>query len=246
MWQRAKTGLHVLARPLFLCVKTCIQILLIAVGKSLSGPYPLAHGIVFSFVMVVFIVATYKIQPFNYGRYSLWEVASLIAVFYISMLSVLSKISDPTHIGWFIALAVGWMGIALVAYIVTRKRHPNLLISATQTNTRKSFRHGSEVHMLPSVLSMRDQEKGGSISIDKGDDATPQAIIQGDVEEEVLDQNEESKAYNIDEIEEESESSESEPSESDDESSSPEQEGESQEHVNSQEADEEAQDLSPS
>lgn len=98
LWQQAKTGLNLMAKPFFLLFKTCVQILLIAIGKSLQGTSPIAHGVVFSLISIAFVIVTYKLRPFNYNRCNLWELASLCAVAYMSILATISYGADPQNI----------------------------------------------------------------------------------------------------------------------------------------------------
>jgi hypothetical protein len=67
-------------------------------------------------------------------------------------LAVISSASEPTNIGWFVALILGWLGIVIATYLIQKKYYPNLLVSATQANTRKSFRHSSAVELVPGKL----------------------------------------------------------------------------------------------
>jgi hypothetical protein len=136
LWQQAKTGLNIKIKPVFLLFKTCIQILLIAVGKSLQGISPLSHGIVFSIIFISFTVITYKIRPFNYKRCNLWEIISLMAVSYLSVLATLSYIGNQTHVAWFICLMVGWSIMGLTGLYIQKKHMPNLLISPSDKDNK--------------------------------------------------------------------------------------------------------------
>jgi hypothetical protein len=139
LWQVAKTGLNLMAKPYFLLFKTCVQILLIAVGKSLQGTSPVAHGVVFSVLMLAFTIITFKIKPFNYHRCNLWEVSSLIAVFYMSFLATLSHAANPEHLAWFIVLMIGWGVTAVGTFLIQRFKCPNLLINPSEANTKKKI-----------------------------------------------------------------------------------------------------------
>lgn len=90
LWQQAKTGLNIMAKPMFLLMKTCVQVLLTVVGKSLQGAMPTAHGLVFAILMAGFIYGTWKLKPFNYGKFNVWEITSLGAILYIALLAVVS------------------------------------------------------------------------------------------------------------------------------------------------------------
>lgn len=137
LWQQAKTGLNIKIKPFFLLLKTCMQILLIAVGKSLQGISPLAHGIVFSILFTSFTVFTYKLRPFNYGRCNLWEFSSLVAVSYMSILATLSYSGNSSHIGWFIALVIGWTLLGAGTVFFQRKYFPNLLVAPAEAKSKR-------------------------------------------------------------------------------------------------------------
>jgi ABC-type branched-subunit amino acid transport system substrate-binding protein len=136
LWQQAKTGLNIKIKPIFLLFKTCIQILLIAVGKSLQGISPLSHAIVFSVIFITFTVVTYKIRPFNYNRCNLWEVISLMMVSYLSVLATLSYVGNQTHVAWFVCLIIGWSIMGAAGLFIQKKKMPNLLISPSDKDNK--------------------------------------------------------------------------------------------------------------
>jgi ABC-type branched-subunit amino acid transport system substrate-binding protein len=125
MWQQSKLGLNLMLKPLFLLFKTCIQILLIAVGKSLQGTSPLAHGVVFTILMLAYCLVAIRVVPFNYHRCNLWEIATLLAVLYFSLIATCSNTYNPTHLGWFIGLLVGWGIIIIIGIAVQLKKFPS-------------------------------------------------------------------------------------------------------------------------
>ena len=118
-----------MSKPFFLLVKTCFQILLIAVGKSLQGIEPISHGVVFSVLILAFAIFTLKTRPFNYTRCNLWEFLSLMAVFYFSLLATICLGAEQTHYAWFISLAVGWGAIGLAGFLIQKKYYENLLVA---------------------------------------------------------------------------------------------------------------------
>ena len=151
LWQQAKTGVNVISKPFFLLFKTCVQVLLIAVGKSLEGTFPLVHGIVFSMLMMAFTIVAYRMLPFNYSRFNLWSFSSQVAVFYISLLSTVSNAGDSAHVGWFISLIAGWSVIITVTLLVQRKFMPNLLVPPRHPKTAqrkvRDIMPGQAVHV---------------------------------------------------------------------------------------------------
>lgn len=52
----------------------------------------------------------------------------MLAVFYYSLIATMSNIQDPEHFGWFIALCIGWAGIAVTGFAIQRKFYKNLLV----------------------------------------------------------------------------------------------------------------------
>ncbi|OMJ83375.1 hypothetical protein SteCoe_15705 [Stentor coeruleus] len=136
IWQQAKTDLHIKTRTLFLLLKTCLQIFLISLGKVLQGSYPLAHGIVFSIFILIFSGATFKYRAFNYPRCDLWEISSLLAVAYLSILATLSMSADQSNIGWFVGLIIGWIIIVTVTFYLQYKYFPVVLYSHDNDKNR--------------------------------------------------------------------------------------------------------------
>lgn len=161
LWQQAKTGLNIKIKPFFLLFKTCMQILLIAVGKSLQGITPMGHGVVFSVLMLGFTITTYKIQPFNYHRCNLWEFSSLLAVSYMSILATLSYAGDSTNIGWFIGLIIGWLIIIGGTILYQRKYMPNLLVPAGDNKSRKKL---YDVLSSNKVVNYEDDNSKGELN----------------------------------------------------------------------------------
>jgi hypothetical protein len=128
LWQQAKTNLNIMSKPIFLLVKTCLQIVLIAVGKSLQAIDKLAHGIFFSTLILGFMIYVIKVKPFNYKRCNLWEALTLFAVFWISFLAMISRYADPTNIAWFISLISVWLVLIIFGILWQKKFYANLLV----------------------------------------------------------------------------------------------------------------------
>ncbi|CAG9319091.1 unnamed protein product [Blepharisma stoltei] len=114
LWQELQPMLHVKAIPLFLMVKTVIQTALIVLNKTVKRSSDLGHGIIFIFVMTVYISFTLKVKPYNYARFSLWQALSLIGVAWLAILSVIQiEISDHYYSTIaIIFLPSGWLFIA--------------------------------------------------------------------------------------------------------------------------------------
>jgi ABC-type branched-subunit amino acid transport system substrate-binding protein len=160
LWQQAKSGLNIKIKPFFLLLKTCVQILLIAVGKSLQGISPVAHGVVYSILILVFTITTYKIRPFNYNRCNLWEFSSLLAVTYMSILATISLSADSSSLGWFITLMIGWGIIGGGTVWFQKKFMPNFLVPPDDTRSRRR---------VYDILAMNNNNIDDSHDKSKGD-----------------------------------------------------------------------------
>ena len=154
LWQQAKPGLNIKIQPFFLLLKTCFQILLISVSKSLQGISPLANGIIFTFIISAFGIATYKIRPFNYSRFNLWEISSIAAICFYSVLATVSQQVFPDNLMWFVALVIGWGIILAVALVVQRRKMPNLMMSAVNKKPRRSLKDVISSHKVTCVADI--------------------------------------------------------------------------------------------
>ena len=154
LWQQAKPGLNIKIQPFFLLLKTCVQILLISVSKSLQGISPLANGIIFTCIISAFGVATFKIRPFNYSRFNLWEISSIAAICYYSVLATVSQQVLPDNLMWFVALVVGWGVIFVVALIVQRRKMPNLMMSAVSKKPGRTLKDVISSHKVTCVADI--------------------------------------------------------------------------------------------
>ena len=151
LWQQAKTGLNLKIQPFFLLLKTCFQILLVSVSKSLQGISPLANGIIFITIFFAFGVTTLKIQPFNYNRCNLWEISSIIAVCYYSIIATVSQVYDPKNVLWFIGLAIGWLIIFGLTVFWQRKAMPDYLIASVMKRPKRSLKEILSHHKVTSL-----------------------------------------------------------------------------------------------
>ena len=145
-WQEAPKDVHLKTTTTFLLFKTCFQILLITVGKALQGNFPLAHGITFTILVVIFSISTYKFSAFNYHRCNLWEITSLICLVYYSILATFSFIGDNKNIGWVVGLLFGWVMIVAVAYGIQCKYYPPLLF------TEERLKDSGKIHDIDEVF----------------------------------------------------------------------------------------------
>lgn len=107
-------------------VKSCVQVTLIAFAKTLGRVQPFTHGIVFIIVMVVYTLSCLRVPSFNYPRVRMWHCISLIAVCWLSMLTVCDLYTDE-HTAYVVLLIVGWCFLGFAGLYLMWKKFPGLL-----------------------------------------------------------------------------------------------------------------------
>lgn len=61
-------------------VKTVVQITLIVMNKTVKRADQVTHGFIFTGSMLLYVLFIAKIRPYNYERYSWWQIMSIIGV----------------------------------------------------------------------------------------------------------------------------------------------------------------------
>ena len=154
LWQQAKPGLNIKIQPFFLLLKTCFQILLVSVSKSLQGISPLANGVIFTFIISAFGFVTFRIKPFNYSRFNLWEISSIAAVCFYSVLATVSQQVQPGNLMWFVALVIGWGIILAVSLVIQWRTMPSLMMAAVNKKPRRSLKDIFTSHRVTCVADI--------------------------------------------------------------------------------------------
>ncbi|CAG9319094.1 unnamed protein product [Blepharisma stoltei] len=140
LWQELQPMLHVKAVPLFLMVKTIVQVILIVINKTVKRSEEIAHGILFIAVMIFYILFIFKFKPYNYQRFSWWQGLSLIGVCWLAILSTIGLIANEGYIPLLTILIIGWLIIAIIGLYVQKKRYPSLLFRKKGKDTSTLFK----------------------------------------------------------------------------------------------------------
>ncbi|CAG9332926.1 unnamed protein product [Blepharisma stoltei] len=139
LWQELQPILHVKAVPLFLMVKTMVQIALIVMNKTVKRAQSILHGILFLIVMSFYIIFLFKFKPYNYARFSWWQTLILIAVLWLSFLSVIEQSIGGNQIILISILCFGFIIIGLLGLYVQHKKYPSLLFRKKGQDTSSLF-----------------------------------------------------------------------------------------------------------
>ncbi|CAG9332940.1 unnamed protein product [Blepharisma stoltei] len=168
LWQELQPLLHVKAVPLFLMVKTIVQITLIVMNKTVKRAQSTLHGVLFLLVMVLYIIFLFKFKPYNYPRFSLWQALVLIGVVWLALLSIITQSLGGNELLLTFILILGLIIIALIGIYVQRKKYPSLLFRKKGHDTSTLFKFAFTFGKLsqkaltkisPSVLSKSSAQK---------------------------------------------------------------------------------------
>ncbi|CAG9319093.1 unnamed protein product [Blepharisma stoltei] len=140
LWQELQPILHVKAVPLFLMIKTIVQVTLIVMNKTVKRAQDITHGVLFIIVMVIYILFIFKFKPYNYGRFSWWQGVSLAGVAWLALISVIGLILRDDYTPLLIILIIGWLIIAIIGFYIQRKKYPSLLFKQKDKDTSTLFR----------------------------------------------------------------------------------------------------------
>ncbi|CAG9319384.1 unnamed protein product [Blepharisma stoltei] len=140
LWQELQMNLHIYTSPLFLMVKSVVQIILIAMNKTVKRADSAIHGALFAVIMAAYIGFIFRWKPYNYPRFCWWQALSLIGVLWLSVLSTISSNVEGGYLILFLLVCIGWVLIGAVGIYVQRKKYPSLLYRRKGLDTTHLFR----------------------------------------------------------------------------------------------------------
>lgn len=140
VWPEFQTQLHIKAAPSHYLVKTVFQVLIIGLSKSLKRENALAHGVVFLVLLLAFYLFELKRNRFNYGRVAHWHRISLLGVFWLSAVALLSCWVQLSSSYWLLTTALGWLGLVGFGLLWMWKRYPSLLVREKGVDTQQLFK----------------------------------------------------------------------------------------------------------
>ncbi|CAG9331429.1 unnamed protein product [Blepharisma stoltei] len=140
LWQEFQSALHVKSYPLYLMVKTVVQVVLIVLNKTLKRSSGVTHGFVFTFFIGLYAVFFLKFRAYNYGRYNLWLQLSLIGIAWISCLATINMLIKRHSFPWISLILGGWCILIFIGFIIQKKKYPNLLYRKKGKDTSTLFK----------------------------------------------------------------------------------------------------------
>ncbi|CAG9330180.1 unnamed protein product [Blepharisma stoltei] len=139
LWQEMQNLAHVKSIPLHLMEKTIIQVIFIVLNKTIKRIQRLAHGLIFTIVMLCFAIFTLKYKAYNYERFSWWLSLSLFGVSWGSFLATIDNELGDGSFFWILLLIIGWSILICIGVIVQRVKYPSLLYRPQKINTEKLY-----------------------------------------------------------------------------------------------------------
>ena len=89
LWQDLQPNLHLKALPLYLMLKSVLQIVLISASATLKFSYQTAHAIVNLVLISAYFCFLLKFRAFNYARATLWHFLMIIALWLYGLIGLL-------------------------------------------------------------------------------------------------------------------------------------------------------------
>ncbi|CAG9313848.1 unnamed protein product [Blepharisma stoltei] len=168
LWQEFQIQLHVKTLPLFLMVKTVVQVSLVVMNKTIKRAQSTVHAVLFVAVLICYVIFVHKYKPYNYQRYSWWEFISLIAVIWLSILATINAEINGSSYGWIMTLLAGWLAIGAYGFLIMRKKYPSLLFKAKGHDTSALFQFAFSFRKSTSKISGKSLNLQSSSRISPG------------------------------------------------------------------------------
>ncbi|CAG9331435.1 unnamed protein product [Blepharisma stoltei] len=140
LWQEFQHELHVKSFPLYLMIKAVVQVVIIVLNKTLKRSSNIAHGFLFTFLMMLYIGCFYKFKAYKYGRFNLWHQLSLVGVAWVSLLSTINFLILGSSFPWISFIIGGWTITILIGFLIQRKKYPSLLYRKKGRETSTLFK----------------------------------------------------------------------------------------------------------
>ncbi|CAG9319078.1 unnamed protein product [Blepharisma stoltei] len=140
LWQELQHTLHIHAAPIFLMVKTVVQIIFIVMNKTVKRAETTVHGILYIVIMIAYITFLFIYKPYNYPRVCWWQALSLIGVVWLAILSTISANIQANYLYYFLSLCLGWLLLAFIGIYVQIKKYPSLLFRKKGLDTTNLFK----------------------------------------------------------------------------------------------------------
>ncbi|CAG9331428.1 unnamed protein product [Blepharisma stoltei] len=140
LWQEFQSNLHVKSIPLYLMIKTVIQVMLIVLNKTLKRSSDIAHGFIFTFIILFYLAFVWRFKAYNYGRFNWWLKLSLIGVSWVSCLSTIIFLVEESSFPWVSLIIAGWAILILIGFAVQKKKYPSLLFRKKGKDTSTLFK----------------------------------------------------------------------------------------------------------
>ncbi|CAG9313527.1 unnamed protein product [Blepharisma stoltei] len=167
LWHSISFNANVYSNPSYLVAKSIFQIIAVALNKTLKRYSQSLEGLIYLIFSIFLIIFMIYHKPYNYERYNLWAVISLIALSWSLILSSLYYIVPYLDYKFWIILQFGgWLIIILFALYFQHKKLPSLLFSAKGVEISIFFKFAlSKQIMLEEVI--KERSKAYEICIDE-------------------------------------------------------------------------------
>lgn len=128
VWQSLQGSLHIQTRPSFLLLKSCVQVCLVCLSKTVKRWHPFIYSVLFLGILVVYFAVSSRVKAYNYSRVNLWLALSLVGVFELALTAFLNDTLQP-QAAWVLvaAVAVLWFLCLVFGLVLQSLRLPSML-----------------------------------------------------------------------------------------------------------------------
>lgn len=141
LWQELQEQLNIKTFPLYLLVKSVIEVVLVSFNKAVKITNTKIHTCLYLALIGAFLAFSLRFQCFGYKRTALWHILSLIAVLWSGLLALIHQLSsDSSAIVLFALLISGWGAIAIFGVVYQIRRIPSLLYRKPGVDVSNLFR----------------------------------------------------------------------------------------------------------
>jgi len=130
LWQDLQSNLHLKALPLYLMLKSVLQMFLISASVTLKFTYQTSHAAVYLSLLSLYVCFLAKYEAFNYARASLWHFLVVVALWLYGLVGLLHWCLPGVQSSiWLAVLAGIYSVLAIIGFLFQtfKKKYCSLL-----------------------------------------------------------------------------------------------------------------------
>ena len=119
-WESSDSSLNLATSPLYLCILSIFQMVIVILNKTLKTYDQVVHGYTVSAIIIAFIALTIRMKPYNYTRSYVLQLLSLGLALWGILISTIFR-DVGSILSWSLVEFIGFIVIFMVGVIVLLK-----------------------------------------------------------------------------------------------------------------------------